>query len=105
MPRDPRFAGSNSAEVDGFFQDVKILSKSPIRYKFYITQGDNIIFTYLLTVYVRAEIPQKGTPLVSVQSQLARSKCPDITVFNRWCLFMIYTIESLLKVSFFMHSF
>ena len=29
LPRDPRFAGSNSAEVDGFFQDVKILSTSP----------------------------------------------------------------------------
>ena len=28
-PRDPRFAGSNTAEVDGCFQDVKILSKSP----------------------------------------------------------------------------
>ena len=28
-PRDPRFAGSNPAEVDGFFQDVKILSNSP----------------------------------------------------------------------------
>ena len=28
-PRDPRFAGSNPAEVDGFFQDVKILSTSP----------------------------------------------------------------------------
>ena len=28
-PRDPRFAGSNQAEVDGFFQDVKILSTSP----------------------------------------------------------------------------
>ena len=27
-PRDPRFAGSNPAEVDGFFQDVKILSTS-----------------------------------------------------------------------------
>ena len=27
--RDPRFAGSKPAEVDGFFQDVKILSKSP----------------------------------------------------------------------------
>ena len=25
-PRDPRFAGSNPAEVDGFFQEVKILS-------------------------------------------------------------------------------
>ena len=25
-PRDPRFAGSNPAEVDRFFQDVKILS-------------------------------------------------------------------------------
>ena len=25
-PRDPRFAGSNPAEVDGFFEDVKILS-------------------------------------------------------------------------------
>ena len=24
-PRDPRFAGSNPADVDGFFQDVKIL--------------------------------------------------------------------------------
>ena len=23
-PRDPRFTGSNPAEVDGFFQDVKI---------------------------------------------------------------------------------
>ena len=22
-PRDPRFAGSNPAEVDGFFQDLK----------------------------------------------------------------------------------
>ena len=28
-PRDPRYAGSNPAEVDGFFQDVKILSTSP----------------------------------------------------------------------------
>ena len=28
-PRDPRFAGSNPAEVDGFFQDVKILITSP----------------------------------------------------------------------------
>ena len=28
-PRDPRFAGSNPAEVDGFYQDVKILSTSP----------------------------------------------------------------------------
>ena len=28
-PQDPRFAGSNPAEVDGFFQDVKILSTSP----------------------------------------------------------------------------
>ena len=27
--RDPRFAGSNPAEVDGFFQDVKILRTSP----------------------------------------------------------------------------
>ena len=27
--RDPKFAGSNSAEVDGFFQGVKILSTSP----------------------------------------------------------------------------
>ena len=25
-PRDPRFAGSNPAEVDEFFQDVKLLS-------------------------------------------------------------------------------
>ena len=25
LPRDPRLAGSNPAEVDGFFQDVKIL--------------------------------------------------------------------------------
>ena len=28
-PRDPRFTGSNPAEVDEFFQDVKILSTSP----------------------------------------------------------------------------
>ena len=28
-PRDPRFAGSNPSEVDGYFQDVKILSTSP----------------------------------------------------------------------------
>jgi hypothetical protein len=28
-PRYPRFAGSNPAEVGGFFQDVKILSTSP----------------------------------------------------------------------------
>ena len=28
-PRDPRFAGSNPAEVDGFFRDVKILSTCP----------------------------------------------------------------------------
>ena len=28
-PRDPRFAGSNPAEIDAFFQDVKILSTSP----------------------------------------------------------------------------
>ena len=29
IPRDPRFTGSNPAEVEGFFQDVIILSKSP----------------------------------------------------------------------------
>ena len=28
-PRVQRFAGSNPAEVDGFFQDLKILSTSP----------------------------------------------------------------------------
>ena len=28
-PRDPRFAGSNPADVDGFFSGVKILSTSP----------------------------------------------------------------------------
>ena len=28
-PRDPRFAGSNPSEVDGFSQDVKFLSTSP----------------------------------------------------------------------------
>ena len=28
-PRDPRFAGSNPTDVDGFSQDVKILSTSP----------------------------------------------------------------------------
>ena len=27
--RDPRFAGSNPTEVDGFFEDVTILSTSP----------------------------------------------------------------------------
>ena len=27
--RDPRFMGSNPSEVDGFFQDVKILSTIP----------------------------------------------------------------------------
>ena len=32
-PRDPRFAGSNPAEVDGFFQDVKILSTSPLSWR------------------------------------------------------------------------
>ena len=29
LPRDPRFAGLNPAEVDGFFQEVKILIISP----------------------------------------------------------------------------
>ena len=28
-PRDPRFASSSPAEVDGFFQDVKIVSTGP----------------------------------------------------------------------------
>ena len=28
-PRDPEFAGLNPAEVDGFFQDIQILSTSP----------------------------------------------------------------------------
>ena len=28
-PRSPRLAGSNPTEVDGFFQDIKILSTSP----------------------------------------------------------------------------
>ena len=28
-PRDPRFAGSTPAQVDGFFQDVKFLSTTP----------------------------------------------------------------------------
>ena len=31
--RDPRFVGSNPAEVDRFFQDVKILSTSPRDFK------------------------------------------------------------------------
>ena len=29
-PGDPRFATSNPVEVDGFFQDVKIVSTSPL---------------------------------------------------------------------------
>ena len=29
LSQDPRFAGSNPSEVDGFFPDVKILSTSP----------------------------------------------------------------------------
>ena len=29
-PRDSRIAGSNPTEVDGFFQDVKIESRSPL---------------------------------------------------------------------------
>ena len=29
-PRDPKFAGSNSAELDVLLQDVKILSTSPL---------------------------------------------------------------------------
>ena len=29
-PRDPRFAGLNPIEVDGFFQDVKLLSTSSL---------------------------------------------------------------------------
>ena len=28
-PQDPRFASSNPTEIDGFFQDEKILSTSP----------------------------------------------------------------------------
>ena len=28
-PGHPRYLGSNLAEVDGFFQDIKILSTSP----------------------------------------------------------------------------
>ena len=28
-PRDPRFAGSNAAEVDGFFQGVKMSTSPP----------------------------------------------------------------------------
>ena len=30
-PQNPRFEGSNTAEVDGFFQDVKILSTNTPR--------------------------------------------------------------------------
>ena len=30
LPQDPRFVGSNLAEVNGFFQDLKILSTSPL---------------------------------------------------------------------------
>ena len=29
LPRDPWFMGSNPAEVNGFFQDIKILSSNP----------------------------------------------------------------------------
>ena len=29
-PRDPRLAGSNPAEVDGFFQEVKILAQAGV---------------------------------------------------------------------------
>ena len=29
-PRDPMFAGSNTAEVDGFFQEGKVLSTKPL---------------------------------------------------------------------------
>ena len=28
-PRDPRFGGSNPTDVDGFFQDLKILRTGP----------------------------------------------------------------------------
>ena len=28
-PRDPRFTDSNSTEVDGYFQDIKMLNTSP----------------------------------------------------------------------------
>ena len=28
--RNPRFAGSNPAEVDGFFHDVKMLTTNPL---------------------------------------------------------------------------
>ena len=29
LPQDSRFTGSNPTEVNGFFQDVKVLSTSP----------------------------------------------------------------------------
>ena len=29
LPQDPRFTGSDPSEVNGFFQDVKILSTTP----------------------------------------------------------------------------
>ena len=29
-PQHPRYTGSNPAEVNGLFQDVKIMSKSPL---------------------------------------------------------------------------
>ena len=28
-PLDPRFAGSNPTDIDGFFEDIEILSTSP----------------------------------------------------------------------------
>ena len=34
LPRNPRFAGSNPVEVNGFFQDVKILSTKSSRRDF-----------------------------------------------------------------------
>ena len=33
-PRDPSFEGSNTTEVDGFFQDVKILSTGDFKLRF-----------------------------------------------------------------------
>ena len=35
-PRDTRFVGSNPSEVDGFLQDVKILSRSPPERRFWV---------------------------------------------------------------------
>ena len=48
-PQDPKFMGSNPADVGGFFQDVKILCTSALIMKYMIAVSVSRIIIIIIT--------------------------------------------------------